>query len=43
MGRDDQITTNAKLFDIAHKSYGLSADLVQAITNEYQCRKAGFH
>ena len=31
IGRDDQITTSAKLLDIAHKSYGSNADLIEAI------------
>ena len=31
MGRDDQITSSAKLLDITHKSYGFSADLIEAI------------
>ena len=31
VGRDVQITTNAKLHDIMHESYGFSADLIQAI------------
>ena len=31
MGRDDQITTSAKLLDITHKSYGSNADLIEAI------------
>ena len=30
-GRGDQIATNAKLIDITHKSYGFSADLLEAI------------
>ena len=30
-GRDDQITTSAKLLDITYKSYGLCADLVETI------------
>ena len=29
-GRDDQITTSVKLLDIMHKSYGFSADLIEA-------------
>ena len=31
MGRDDQITTSAKLFDITHESYRFNADLIEAI------------
>ena len=31
VGRDDQITTSAKLLDIMHKSYGFNADLIEAI------------
>ena len=31
MGRDDQITTIAKLLDITHESYGFNADLIEAI------------
>ena len=42
-GKGDQIATSAKLLDIMHGSYGFSADLIEAITNEYQCSKAGFH
>ena len=30
-GRDDQISTNAKLFDSMHKSYEFSADLIEKI------------
>ena len=30
-GRDDQILTSARLFDITHESYGFSADLIEAI------------
>ena len=30
-GRDDQITTSAKFLDIKHKSYGFSADIIEAI------------
>ena len=30
-GRDDQITTNTKLLDITHKSYGFNADLIESI------------
>ena len=29
--RSKQITTSAKLLDIAHKSYGFNADLIEAI------------
>ena len=31
MRRDNQITINAKLFDITHKSYGFTADQIEAI------------
>ena len=30
-GRDDQITTNAKLLDITCKTYGFSAYLIETI------------
>ena len=30
-GRDDKITTSAKLLDITYKSYGFSADLIETI------------
>ena len=30
-GRDDQITISAKLLYITHESYGLNADLIEAI------------
>ena len=30
-GRDDQITTSAKLLDIMHESYGFNSDLIEAI------------
>ena len=30
-GRDDQIAISAKLLDFTHKSYGFSADLIEAI------------
>ena len=42
-GWDYKITTSAKLLDITYKSYGFSAYLIEAITNEYQTSKAGFH
>ena len=31
MGRNDQITTSAKLFDITHEFYGFNADLIETI------------
>ena len=31
MGRDDQITTSAKLLDITHVPYGFNADLIDTI------------
>ena len=30
-GRENQITTSAKLLDIKHKSYGFNGDLTEAI------------
>ena len=30
VGRDDKIITSAKLLDITYKSYGFSADLIEA-------------
>ena len=30
-GRDDQITTSAKLLDITHGFYGFNADLIEVI------------
>ena len=30
-GRDDQITTSAKLLDTMHEYYGFSADLIEAM------------
>ena len=39
VGRDDQIATSAKLFDII-QFYGFNSDLL--MTNEYQCCKGGF-
>ena len=30
-GRDDQIATSAKLFDITHEYYGFNANLIEAI------------
>ena len=30
-GRDEQITTSAKLLGITHESYGFNADLIEAI------------
>ena len=32
-GRDDQITTSAKLLDITHESYGFSAVVIETIMN----------
>ena len=32
-GKADQIATSSKLLDIMHKSYGLSADLIETINN----------
>ena len=31
LGRDNQITTSAKLLDIVQESYGFSSDLTEAI------------
>ena len=31
MGRDNQITTSAKLFEITYESYEFNADLIEAI------------
>ena len=36
-GRDNQITTSAKLLDITHRSSGFNVDLKRLLTNEYQC------
>ena len=41
-GREDQIVSSAKFLNITHESYGFSADKLETITNEYQCRKPGF-